>query len=359
MVFRLWRGVVLCLAVLLACIILRAAEGQALTTAQRRAKFHALLDRDKVPLNPTSQANTDGENTVERGQFFSEAGQAVPFLLYRPTKAGGLLPAVVVLHGTGGNKEGESGLLKELSARGFVAIAIDGRYHGARIPGGAHGTKEYNEAIFRAWQEPDDKKREHPFYFDTVYDVWRTIDYLLSRKDVDGKRIGLVGFSKGGIETWLAAATDERIKVAVPAIGVQSLRWSLENEQWQGRANTIHDAHAEVARALGEPEINAKVCRALWTRVVPGILDEFDCPQMLTAIAPRPLLILNGEKDPNNPLGGAKLAFAAAQEAYHKSNADNHLEIDVAPNIGHAVTVEQHQKMLAWLVRWLNAGGSK
>ena len=43
----------------------------------------------------------------------------------------------------------------------------------------------------------------------------------------------------GGIETWLAGAVDDRIKVAVPAIAVQSFRWSLENDRWQGRARTI------------------------------------------------------------------------------------------------------------------------
>ena len=128
----------------------------------------------------------------------------------------------------------------------------------------------------------------------------------------------MIGFSMGGIETWLAGAVDERVKVAVPAIGVQSFRWSLENDKWQGRANTIKAAHEAAAKDLGEAEVNAKVCRALWNKVIPGILDQFDCPSMLRLFAGRPLLILNGEKDPNCPLEGAKLAFAAAEEAYKK-----------------------------------------
>src|SRR5262249_34074634 len=158
-------------------------------------------------------------------------------------------------------------LCKELAPMGFIAIAIDARYHGERVEGGAHGAQEYNEAITRAWREKDPKKQEHPFYFDTVFDLWRTVDYLRSRPDVDPRRIGMVGISMGGIETWLAAATDERIAAAVPLIGVQSLRWSLENEKWQGRANTIRAAHEAAAADLGEKEINGKVCRALWTKV--------------------------------------------------------------------------------------------
>lgn len=325
----------------------------------RRARFHALLDRPHGPLNPTMKTETEGEFTVERGQFDSEKQQAVPFLIYRPTAATGRLPAVIVLHGTGGNKESTAPDLRALAKRGLLAIAIDARYHGARIPGGAHGAQEYNEAIIRAWHETDPKRQEHPFYYDTVYDLWRTVDYLQSRPDVDKSRIGMLGYSMGGIQTWLAAATDTRIRVVVPAIGVQSLKWSLENERWQGRANTIGAAHKAAARDLGEPDVNAKVCRALWNKVVPGILDDFDCPQMLQAIAPRPLLILNGENDPNCPLEGAKKAFAAAKEAYNQTKADDRLQIDVAEGVAHAVTPAQHEKALGWLSRWLGATAQK
>lgn len=334
--------------------VTRADENAAaLAPKEIRARFHKLLDRPHVSLDARITEKTDGEFVVVAGTFQSDSKERVPFLLYKKASLEGKLPAVIVLHGTGGNKEGERANLKELAQRGFVALAIDARYHGERVPGGAHGAQEYNQAIIRAWKETDDRKREHPFYFDTVYDLWRTVDYLHSRRDVDKKRIGMVGFSMGGIETWLAAATDERIAVVVPAIGVQSFRWSLENEKWQGRANTILTAHEAAAKDLGEPEVNAKVCRALWNRVIPGILDEFDCPNMLRCIAPQPLLILNGEKDPNNPLPGAKIAFAAARTAYRDKHAEKNLKIEVAAGVGHAVTASQHQMWLDWLTEKL------
>jgi hypothetical protein len=141
--------------------------------------------------------------------------------------------------------------------------------------------------------------------------------------------------------------------VAVPAIGVQSFRWSLEHERWQGRAGTIHAAHEAAAHDLGEHEVNARVCRALWTKICPGILDEFDCPSMIRLFADRPLLILNGELDPNNPLPGARLAFAAAEDAYAAAHAADRLEIDVAPKVGHQVTAAQHARAIAWFERWL------
>ena len=109
----------------------------------------------------------------------------------------------------------------------------------------------------------------------------------------------------GGIETWLAAAVDDRVTVAAPLIGVQSFRWSLENEKWQGRANTIKAAHEAAAKDLGEPMVNKRVCRELWSKVIPGILDDYDCPNVIRLFAGRPLFIANGDQDGNCPIGGA------------------------------------------------------
>ena len=223
----------------------------------------------------------------------------------------------------------------------------------AASPGRAHRSQEYQDAIIRAWREKNPSQQEHPLYYDTVYDLWRAVDYLGSRSDVDPTRIGTFGFSMGGIKAWLAAGTDERIRVVVIALAAQSFQWNLEHDAWQGRARTLWRAHEAAAKDLGEAEVNAKVCRALWNKVTPGILDEFNCLKMLSAIAPRRLLILNREDDVNAPLEGAKLAFAAAQDAYKKARAEDHLKIDVAPGSDHNTTPEQEKLAYAWLERCL------
>jgi dienelactone hydrolase len=344
---RAYLGIVACLAFALSAA--RAQQAGESTSA----RFHRLLDRPAGPAGFKSTTERAGDFIIEKGTYHSDAPSIVPYLLVKPSATAGRLPAVIVLHGTGGRKEGMRATLDDLAKRGFLALAFDARYHGERVPGGAHGSQEYQDAILRAWREKDPARQEHPLYYDTVYDVWRTMDRLRERADVDPDRIGIIGFSMGGIEVLFAAATDPRLRAVVPAIGVQSFRWSLEHDRWQGRANTIRHAHEVVAQELGEPRIDQKVCRALWTKLMPGALDEFDGPAMLPLIAPRPMLVLSGEKDPNCPLEGAQLAFTAAKAAYQRAAAGDRLEIDVAPGAGHVVSPAQRQKAYAFFERWL------
>jgi dienelactone hydrolase len=332
--------------------------------AQVKAEFLRLLDRPRVLFN-VGDIKVQREDNGLVSEHFRIATEKkadgelerMPVLLYRPEKRTKKLPVVIVLHGTGGNKEGMRPWLLHLAGRGFIALAIDARYHGERVPD-AKGSAAYQEAITRAWQAKPGEKQEHPFYYDTVWDLWRLVDYLETREDVDPARIGMIGISMGGIQTWLAAAVDDRIQVAVPAIAVQSFRWSLENNQWQGRANTIKAAHAQAAKDLGEPEVNPKVCRELWNKIIPGILDSFDCPSMIRLFAgdgkrpARPLLILSGEKDGNCPLGGARLALASAEQAYQAAGASDRLKVLIHPG-GHTVPNDHRQAALDWFEKWL------
>jgi predicted esterase len=76
---------------------------------------------------------------------------------------------------------------------------------------------------------------------------------------------------------------------------------------------------------------------------------------MLRLFATRPLLIVGGETDPNCPLAGAQIAFAAAEQAYKEAGASDHLQIDIATGVGHQVTAKQEKLILGWLERWLAA----
>ena len=212
--------------------------GKLLTPEQTRKAFLQLLDRPRVDSDVKIEPGAgSGPNSIYRFSFASEKKrdgtiERVPVLVVRPAMEE-RYPVMIVLHGTGGSKEGVQSWLTDLAARGIMGVAIDARYHGGRS-GGAKGSADYVAAITAAWKAPKEQM-EHPFYYDTVWDLWRLIDVLEKRPDVDPKRIGMMGISMGGIQTWLAASVDERVAVTLPLIAVQSFRWSLDNDKWQGR----------------------------------------------------------------------------------------------------------------------------
>ncbi len=319
-----------------------------------RAAFLKMLDRPRVPLDPRPEpvSPKEGEAVSIASETRADGEiERVPVLIMKPAKLEGRAPVVIVLHGTGGSKSGLTDWLKDLNSRGIIGVAIDGRFHGDRA--GPDGIKAYHDAITRAWKAKPDDPKTYPFYFDTCWDVCRTIDYLQTRDDVDPKRIGLMGISKGGIETWLAGAVDERVKVAVPCISVQSFRWSLDHDQWQGRANSIAPPHKLAAADRGESEVTRETCRALWNKVIPGMLDQFDCPSMLRLFAGRSLLVIGGDEDANCPIGGAKVAIASAEAAFKAADSSDTLKVDIARGSGHTITPKQQAMILDWFSKQL------
>ena len=229
---------------LTAALCLVPARSQA---ADARGDFLALINHPRVPLAPKVEElpATNGFVRVNFS-FASDSQNRVPGILIKLADSRGRRPVVIVMHATGGRKEDELPLLRRLAERGFVAVAIDGCYHGERAHDGK-GSTSYQKAIVRAWHGSG----EHPFFYDTVWDIMRLVDYLDTREDVDAKRLGLTGISKGGVETYLTAAVDRRIAVAAPFIGVQSFEWALQNNDWQGRIGTIQNAFNAIAQEEG------------------------------------------------------------------------------------------------------------
>jgi len=335
----------------LATLAALALASPAPAAADTRADFLKLIDRPRVPLAAETRAGPAPAADLTRLDFSyaSDAANRVPGTLLQPAaSATGPRPVVIVLHGTGGRKENELPFLTELARAGFIAVAIDGRYHGARAKSG-QGSADYVDAILRTFRTG----RELPFFYDTAWDVLRLVDYVVTRPDVDPARIGLFGISKGGIETYLAAAADPRIAVAVPCIAVESFRWAVENNSWQSRIGTVQAAFDAAAKDSGVAQPGADFVHTFYTRVAPGLDREFDGPAMVPLIAPRPLLAINGEIDPRTPLPGVQLCADAARAAYRAAGAEEKFSLLIQPATGHKVLPTSLVAARDWFVHWL------
>jgi dienelactone hydrolase len=324
------------------------------TPAATRAAFLQVIDRPKVPLTPTAPiASTENGFLQERLTISTEQNETVPLLLLKKQPASGRQPAVIVLHGTGGSKESVRAWLERVAGDGFIGVAMDARHHGERahaIPGLPDA---YQSAMLRAYRTGE----THPYLYDTVWDVLRLVDYLATRLDIDTARIGLVGISKGGTEAYLAAAADERIAVTIPLIGVQSYGWSLRRPSaWEARTWTLKSA-TEAAAALDGANVNAAFVRKFYDRIAPGLVDRFDGPAMLPLIAPRALLVVNGDSDPRSPLAGVREAVSAAERAYTSARARDRFSFLLEVDAAHEVTPEATEAARQWLIRWLTRAG--
>jgi hypothetical protein len=99
--------------------------------------------------------------------------------------------------------------------------------------------------------------------------------------------------------------------------------------------------------------VNASFVRQFYDRVAPGIYGEFDAPAMLPLVAPRAMLVINGDSDPRTPMAGVRESAAAAERAYKAAGASEKFVLRVMPNLGHENTPEIDGAMVEWFVRWL------
>lgn len=132
-----------------------------------------------------------------------------------------------------------------------------------------------------------------------VFDIIRGIDYLTTRSDVDSKQIGCLGLSHGGTLAALASVFDERIKVSVIS----------------GYVNTFKDSIMSI------PHCDCNY--------IPGILKYSELYDIISLIAPRPLFVEHGSKDPIFPIGAAKFAFERIKRVYDLLGVPQNIEMEI------------------------------
>ena len=114
-----------------------------------------------------------------------------------------------------------------------------------------------------------------------IWDAIRAVDYVLTRKEIDGGRLGVMGTSGGGTMSAYMQALDERITVAFPNCFISSIRAVFgergchDAEQFFFGQLTSGVNHAAIL-ALGQPRV-ALATGSRWRDYFPhrGAVDTF------------------------------------------------------------------------------------
>jgi dienelactone hydrolase len=241
--------------------------------------------------------------TRQKILYTASPGDRVPAYLLIPRGLRGKAPAMLCLHGTGGSRGRTAGLgpdypryTLELAERGYVTIAPDYTLLGENQTDPA--ALGYVSGTMKG-----------------IWDHMRAVDLLESLPEVDGQRIGCVGVSLGGHNSLFVGAMDPRIKVVVTSSGFDSFA-DYKGGNLSGWCQTRY--MPRIASAYGKD---------------PGKMP-FDFPEVLAAIAPRPLYIQAPQGDDNFRLESVKRCVQAAAKVYALYGAGERI-VAVYPPGGH------------------------
>jgi dienelactone hydrolase len=158
------------------------------------------------------------------------------------------------------------------------------------------------------------------------------LDYLISRQEVDPERVGVMGMSMGATRAWWLMALDERIKTGVPICCLTRYQNLIQQDLL--KAHGIY-------------------------YFVPNVLNYFDTEAIVSLIAPRPILFLDGDKDGTSPVDGIRAIESAVRPVYRLYGQESAFQSVIYENQGHLYTPEMWQRTLAWFEGNLKDTGKK
>jgi len=129
-------------------------------------------------------------------------------------KRGGRLPAIISVHGGGGLSDVNAAL--HWAKRGFAAVSMDlpGKAGEARKESRSEGPDMLDDNIFKVTPSP-----KNSYLYAAVNTVSRAISFLVDQKEVDPTRIGVIGYSWGGVITLITSGIDDRVSAACDVFG--------------------------------------------------------------------------------------------------------------------------------------------
>ena len=250
--------------------------------------------------------------TTDDFQSKSKDGTDVRGLIVKPAsyKAGTKYPTLLIVHGgpNGQDQHAFSFDREFFAAQGYVVLAIN--YRGSAGRGNA-----YQKAIHGDWGNLE------------VVDLLGAVDEAVRQGIADPDRLGIGGWSYGGISTNYTIATDTRFKAAVSGAG-SSMQFTM-----YGMDQYIIQYDQE----MGQPWKT----KEKWMKVS---YPFFNADKIKT-----PTLFMGGEKDFNVPIAGGEQMYQALKSL----GVDTQLVI--YPGQFHGLTIPSYERdRLQRYVNWFN-----
>ena len=254
-------------------------------------------------------------STTEEFSATAKDGTEVHGLIVKPITflPGRRYPALLRIHGGPNGQDSNAwNFERELfAANGYVVVNVN--YRGSNGRGNA-----YQKAIFADWGNKE------------VVDLLGAMDYVQTLDYVDSGRLGIGGWSYGGILTNYTIASDGRFKAAISGAG------SSNQISMYGTDMYITQYENE----LGPPWKN----QDLWIKLS---YPFFHADRIHT-----PTLFMGGEKDFNVPLLGGEQMY----QALRSLGVDT--ELVIYPNQFHGITIPSYKKdrlerYLTWYDKYL------
>ena len=256
--------------------------------------------------------------TTEEFTSISKDGTEVHGLVLKPAgfTAGTKYPTLLNIHG-GPNGQDEHSFSFErqlLAANGYVVLAVN--YRGSSGRGSV-----FQKAIFADWGNKE------------VVDLLGAVDWAIAQGIADPGRLGIGGWSYGGILTDYTIATDPRFKAAVSGAG-SALQLSMYG---------IDQYIMQYENELGPPWKS----QDLWIKI--------SWPMFKADRIKTPTLFLCGEKDFNVPIVGAEQMYQALKSL----GVDT--QLIVYPGQFHGITTPSYardrlERYIAWSNKYLTPG---
>ena len=307
------------------------------------AKLRELLGLAAIEQNaaPAPDLEIEYEERCEgytkvRFTFQSEVGTRVPCYLLIPDTGKEKYPVAITLqgHSTGvHNSVGEvkfEGDVEYQATRGkfgiqavengYIALCIEQRGMGERVP-----TTPERQAGLCGFTVNRSLMLGRTILGERVFDVKCAID-LLPRffPQCDTDKILITGNSGGGTASFYAACYDKRIALSVPSCSFCPYDHSIFDVQH---------------------------CTCNY---IPSAFRYFDMQDLAILIAPRPLAVVAGVKDPGFLVEGVRLGFKTISEIYKAAGAPNACRLVETPK-GHYwcvdimwKTINQEATKLGW-----------